>query len=305
MSATPRYYVPHSSVWPIIGSVALFLTAFGAATLIHQTTGKVAASGHFGAPIFYTGLAVLAFMMFGWFGTVIRESLQGLVSPELDRSYRLGMLWFIASEVMFFAGFFGALFYARAVSVPWLAGAGDKLETHLLLWPDFADTWPLFITPGGTTTGDDEGVGAALHQHGDPGLEQRHDHACALGAAGETGAPRLKLWLGVTIALGVTFLTLQVIEYLHAFRELGLGLGSGIYGSTFFMLTGFHGAHVTLGVIMLTIMMLRILQRPLHAGEPFRLRGDQLVLALRGRDLGVPVHVRLLVLARCSARVIA
>jgi len=154
VSTAPRYYVPHSSVWPIIGSVALFLTAFGAATLIHQTTGKVATPGQFGAPIFYTGLAVLAFMMFGWFGTVIRESLQGLVSPELDRSYRLGMLWFIVSEVMFFAGFFGALFYARAVSVPWLAGAGSHLETHLLLWPDFADTW--------------------------------HDHAGALGVAEES-----------------------------------------------------------------------------------------------------------------------
>ena len=108
--------------------------------------------GPLGAIVFYAGLGVLAFMMFGWFGTVIKESLQGLVSRQLDRSYRLGMLWFIVSEVMFFAAFFGALFYARMVSVPWLAGAGNKLETHLLLWPDFADTWPLFMTPGGTAT---------------------------------------------------------------------------------------------------------------------------------------------------------
>ena len=169
MSEAPRYYVPHSSVWPIIGSIALFLTAFGAASLIHQSTGKVADEGHFGAPIFYTGLAVLAFMMFGWFGTVIKESLQGLVSRQLDRSYRMGMLWFIVSEVMFFAAFFGALFYARIVSVPWLAGAGDKLETHLLLWPDFADTWPLFMTPGGHDHRSDAGLGFAFHQHGDPG----------------------------------------------------------------------------------------------------------------------------------------
>jgi cytochrome c oxidase subunit 3 len=259
VSAAPRYYVPHSSVWPIIGSVALFLTAFGAATLIHQTTGKVAASGHFGAPIFYTGLVVLAFMMFGWFGTVIKESLQGLVSPQLDRSYRLGMLWFIASEVMFFAGFFGALFYARAISVPWLAGAGDKLETHLLLWPDFADTWPLFITPGGTTT-------ETMKAWGLPFINtvilvsSSGTITFAHWALKRDRRAALKLWLGVTIALGATFLTLQVIEYLHAFHELGLGLGSGIYGSTFFMLTGFHGAHVTLGVIMLTVMMLRILR---------------------------------------------
>ena len=203
MSATPRYYVPHSSVWPIIGSVALFLTAFGAATLIHQTTGKVAASGHFGAPIFYTGLVVLAFMMFGWFGTVIKESLQGLVSPELDRSYRLGMLWFIVSEVMFFAGFFGALFYARLVSVPWLAGAGAHLETHLLLWPDFADTWPLFITPGGTTS-------ETMQAWGLPFINtvilvsSSGTITFAHWALKRNRRAALKLWLGVTIALGAT-----------------------------------------------------------------------------------------------------
>ena len=259
MSETPRYYVPHSSVWPIIGSVALFLTAFGAATLIHQSTGVVAAPGRFGAPIFYLGLAVLAFMMFGWFGAVIQESLRGLVSHALDRSYRLGMLWFIASEVMFFAAFFGALFYARAVSVPWLAGAGDKLETHLLLWPDFADTWPLFITPGGT-------MSQAMEAWGLPFINtvilvsSSGTITLAHWALRRNQRSRLKLWLGVTIALGATFLTLQVVEYLHAFHELGLSLGSGIYGSTFFMLTGFHGSHVTLGVIMLTVMMLRILR---------------------------------------------
>lgn len=259
MSEAPRYYIPHSSVWPIIGSIALFLTAFGAATLIHQSTGKVAASGHFGAPILYTGLAVLAFMMFGWFGTVIRESLQGLVSRQLDRSYRMGMLWFIVSEVMFFAAFFGALFYARIVSVPWLAGAGDKLETHLLLWPDFADTWPLFMTPGGTAA-------EAMQAWGLPFINtvilvsSSGTITFAHWALKRNHRVGLKLWLGVTIALGISFVTLQVIEYLHAYRELGLSLGSGIYGSTFFMLTGFHGSHVTLGAIMLTIMMLRILR---------------------------------------------
>jgi cytochrome c oxidase subunit 3 len=259
MSETQRYYVPHSSVWPIIGSVALFLTAFGAASFIHQSTGKVADAGHFGAPIFYIGLAALAFMMFGWFGAVIRESLQGLVSRQLDRSYRMGMLWFIVSEVMFFAAFFGALFYARMVSVPWLAGAGDKLETHLLLWPDFADAWPLFMTPGGTGA-------EAMKAWGLPFINtvilvsSSGTITFAHWALKKGSRPRLRLWLGVTLALGATFLTLQAIEYMHAYRELGLSLGSGIYGSTFFMLTGFHGAHVTLGCIMMTVMLLRILR---------------------------------------------
>jgi cytochrome c oxidase subunit III len=259
MSEAQRYYVPHSSVWPIIGSVAVFLTAFGAAAVIQQSTGKIANPGRFGAIVFYAGLGVLAFMMVGWFGTVIKESLQGLVSRQLDRSYRLGMFWFIVSEVMFFAAFFGALFYARLVSVPWLAGAGDKLDTHLILWPDFADVWPLFMTPGGTAT-------QAMEAWGLPFINtvilvsSSGTITFAHWALKKNRRTALTFWLGLTVALGVTFLTLQVIEYMHAFSELGLSLGSGIYGSTFFMLTGFHGAHVTIGAAMLTVMLLRILR---------------------------------------------
>ena len=256
MSETPRYYVPHSSVWPIVGSVALFVTAFGGVSMIHQTTEKVAAEGSYGAPIFFVGLALIAFMMFGWFGTVIRESLKGLVSQQLDRSYRQGMFWFIISEVMFFAAFFGALFYARVISVPWLAGAGHRLETHLMLWPDFADTWPLFMTPGGTAT-------EAMAAWGLPFINtvilvtSSVTVTFAHWALKKNQRLPLQIWLAITVGLGATFLTLQAVEYVHAYEELGLNLGAGIYGSTFFMLTGFHGAHVTLGTLMLTIMLFR------------------------------------------------
>ena len=259
MSDTPRYYVPHSSIWPIVGSVALFLTAFGGVTLLHQSTDKVATDATFGGPLFLIGLAIIVVMMFGWFGAVIRENLHGKVSDLLDRSFRMGMGWFIVSEVMFFAAFFGALFYARIISVPWLAGAGNNLETHLLLWPDFADAWPLFRTPGGTTT---EAMGAW-------GLPFVNTVILVTSSGTVTFAHwalkkqqrrRLAFWLFVTAALGIAFLTLQVVEYKHAFDELGLSLGSGIYGSTFFMLTGFHGAHVTFGTIMLIIMYLRVLR---------------------------------------------
>ena len=152
MMEAPRYYVPHSSRWPIIGSSALAVLAFGAVHFIQQSTDKVETEASFGAPIFYIGLALIAYMFFGWFRTVISESVGGMNSKLLDRSFRMGMAWFILSEIMFFAVFFGALFYARLITVPWLAGAGTNLETHVLLWPDFADTWPLFLTPGGTTT---------------------------------------------------------------------------------------------------------------------------------------------------------
>jgi len=257
MNETPRYYVPHSSVWPIVGSVALFITAFGAAHFIQQSTVKVAtATGSFGAPIFFIGLALIVFMMFGWFGTVIRESLKGMVSGQLDRSYRMGMFWFIVSEIMFFAAFFGALFYARIISVPALAGAGSKLETHLHLWPDFADTWPLFMTPGGTAT-------EAMAAWGLPFINtvilvtSSVTVTFAHWALKKNQRLPLQIWLGLTVVLGATFLVLQVIEYTEAYNELGLTLASGVYGSTFFMLTGFHGAHVTMGATMLAVMWSR------------------------------------------------
>ena len=259
MMEAPRYYVPHSRRWPIIGSFALAVLAFGAVHFIQQSTDKVETEASFGAPIFYIGLALIAYMFFGWFRTVISESVGGMNSKLLDRSFRMGMAWFIVSEIMFFAAFFGALFYARLITVPWLAGAGTNLETHVLLWPDFADTWPLFMTPGGTTT-------EAMEAWGLPFI-----NTCILVTSSVTVTfahwalkknQRLPLaiWLGLTVALGISFLTLQVVEYMEAYNELGLTLGSGIYGSTFFMLTGFHGAHVTMGTIMLFVILLRCLR---------------------------------------------
>ena len=259
MMEAPRYHVPHSSRWPIIGSFALAVLAFGAVNFIQQSTDKVETEASFGAPVFYIGLALTAYMFFGWFRTVISESVGGMNSKLLDRSFRMGMAWFILSEVMFFAAFFGALFYARLITVPWLAGAGTNLETHVLLWPDFADTWPLFMTPGGTTT-------EAMEAWGLPFI-----NTCILVTSSVTVTfahwalkknQRLPLaiWLGLTVALGISFLILQVVEYMEAYNELGLTLGSGIYGSTFFMLTGFHGAHVTMGTIMLFVILLRCLR---------------------------------------------
>jgi cytochrome c oxidase subunit 3 len=265
---TPRYYVPHSSPWPIIGSVALAVTAYGAVNFIHQSTEKVGAEGSWGQPVFFIGLAMIAFMMFGWFGTVIRESIRGMNSDMMDRSYRQGMAWFIVSEIMFFAAFFGALFYARIISVPWLAGAGNNLETHVLLWPDFADIWPLFMTPGGSIT-------EAMEAWGLPFVNtvilvtSSVTVTFAHWALKKNQRVLLPVWLAITVALGTTFLILQVIEYQEAYTELGLTMGSGIYGSTFFLLTGFHGAHVTMGTIMLAVMLLRSLRGHFSADNHF------------------------------------
>jgi cytochrome c oxidase subunit 3 len=211
---------------------------------------------------------MIAFMMFGWFGTVIRESIRGMNSELMDRSYRQGMGWFIVSEIMFFAAFFGALFYARIISVPWLAGAGNNLETHVLLWPDFADIWPLFMTPGGTAT-------EAMEAWGLPFINtvilvtSSVTVTFAHWALKKNQRILLPIWLAITVALGTIFLTLQVIEYRDAYTELGLTMGSGIYGSTFFLLTGFHGAHVTMGTIMLAVMLLRSLRGHFSAENHF------------------------------------
>jgi len=128
------YYVPHGSHWPIVGTVGLFLLMVGVSMWLNG-------SG-IGQWITYAGVAVVVLMMFGWFGDVIDESEGGAYNAQVDKSFRMGMMWFIFSEVMFFAAFFGALFYARSFALPWLDGEGNNFFTNLLLWPGFEDAWP-------------------------------------------------------------------------------------------------------------------------------------------------------------------
>ena len=243
------YYVPHGSYWPMVGSVGLFTTVFGAATWMN--------GAGWGQGLMYAGIAVLLVMLFGWFGSVIRESVAGMYNKQVDVSFRMGMIWFIFSEVMFFAAFFGALFYARYFSVPWLGGDGDGAMTHALLWSGFDPAWP--------TNGPGE-IGGSFQTIGAWGIPLLN--TLLLLASGVTitiahhalragNRSQLLVWLAATILLGAVFLYFQVYEYMHAYQDLNLTLGSGIYGSTFFMLTGFHGMHVTLGAIMLTVIWFR------------------------------------------------
>jgi cytochrome c oxidase subunit 3 len=250
-----HYYVPAQSYWPIIGSIGLFTMVIGGINVLH-------AHGY-GWLIFLAGAFITVFMMFGWFGSVIKESRGGLYSPQLDRSFRWGMVWFIFSEVMFFAAFFGALFYARHFSVPWMGGIGAKPATHALLWDHFRALWPLLKNPDPAKfVGPFEAMGA----WGIPAL-----NTVILLSSGATvtlahlalkNNHRKKLIIGLmaTVTLGILFLSFQAYEYYHAYTELGLKLNSGIYGSTFFMLTGFHGAHVTIGTIMLTVILVRCIR---------------------------------------------
>jgi len=252
-----KYYVPEQSPWPIVGAVALFFIAFGGGSFIHQSTDVVdTGEAGWGAFVFMAGLAVMIYMVFGWWKDVISESMDGLYSSQMDRSFKQGMLWFIISEVMFFAAFFGALLYVRQLIVPWLGGAGNNFETHAILWPNFIPEWPLTTTPDGTTT---TGMGA----WGLPAintailLTSSWTLTIAHHALKDNNRQALLNYTTLTAALGIIFIALQAWEYHHAYNAMGLTLGSGIYGSTFFMLTGFHGFHVTLGTIFLIVLSIR------------------------------------------------
>ncbi len=249
-----KYYIPSSSPWPIVGSAALFTLMLGAACYLNEW---------FGAWILLPGLALLIFMFVRWFGTVIGENEAGIYNLHVDRSFRMGMMWFIFSEVMFFAAFFGALFYARQLAVPWLGGQGVKFFTNLELWKGFEGAWP---TNGpGHVGGRADSTFSVIPAFGLPALNTAilltssvtvtiAHHALREGKRGMVTA-----FLAATFLLGFTFVYLQATEYHEAYTELGLRLTTGIYGSTFFMLTGFHGLHVTIGAIMLTIIWLRVL----------------------------------------------
>jgi cytochrome c oxidase subunit 3 len=249
-----KYYVPHGSPWPFFGSVTLFVLMFGATVFLNDWAGAL------GAWVLLPGFLMLALLFFFWFGTVIDESERGIFNMQVDRSFRMGMMWFIFSEVMFFAAFFGALVYARQYSVPWLGGEGVKIFTNLLLWKDYANEWP---TNGPANVG---GAFEIIPALGVPALNTAillssgvtvtiAHHALRAG-----NRAVLIIFLAATFLLGFTFVGLQAMEYGEAYQHLNLKLSTGVYGSTFFMLTGFHGLHVTVGAIMLTVIWLRCIK---------------------------------------------
>jgi len=248
VSAKHPYFVPQPSLYPVILSGGMFLLALGFIQSINGfPLGKWVALG---------GVGVIIYVLFGWFGKVIAESHSGAYRDWEDLSFRYGMIWFIATEVMFFCAFFGALFYVRVISVPDLGGMTAAHGTSL--WPDFAGTWPSSGPKGNAFT--------PMGAWGIPAI-----NTTLLLSSGATvtwahwGLLRgkrgqLVAGLAATVLLGCLFLALQAYEYHHAYTELGLTMGAGAYGATFFMLTGFHGFHVTLGTVMLGVILLRSLR---------------------------------------------
>jgi len=259
LNQSAHYFVPEPSHWPIFGSAALLCMASGGVLWMNEAT--------WGRFVLIFGLCLLFLMMFGWFRQVAAESEGGKYNKQIDLGFRWGMSWFIFSEVMFFAAFFGALFYMRVLSVPWL---GD-LE-HKLIWPDFSAQWP--------TAG--------------PGISEKFTPMAAWGVPAintlilltsgvtvtiahygllKNNRAQLIGGLALTIALGLTFLGLQAYEYHEAYADLNLKLSSGAYGATFFMLTGFHGFHVTVGTLMLIVILCRSMAGHFSADHHFGFEG--------------------------------
>jgi cytochrome c oxidase subunit 3 len=250
---TPYYFVPGPSRHPVLAAVGLFFVILGAGQWVN---------GHqWGAYSVLFGLLWWAFVLQQWFRDSIRESETGLYSARIDTSFRWSMSWFIFSEVMFFAAFFGALYWARVHSVPSLGSLDNAL-----LWPDFKAAWPSSVegataSPAGTvepfgTMGPFwlPTINTALLLTSGVTLTIAH-HLLRANRRGPTIA---FMWL--TVLLGVIFLFVQGYEYHHAYTELNLKLSSGVYGSTFFMLTGFHGFHVFVGMLMLLFITLRLMR---------------------------------------------
>ena len=243
----PYYFVPSPSQWPVCAGATLLLTMIGAAAWVNSVP--------WGMYVNIAGILLTLVVLYNWFGAAIHESESGQYNERVDISYRWSMSWFIFSEVMFFGAFFGALFYARSISMPWLADLDNKL-----IWPDFIGHWGN-AGPAGTveafkmmTPFPIPTINTALLLTSGVTLTIAH-HALVAGHRTKTS-----LFLFATIVLGAVFMSLQAHEYMEAYSNLNLKLTSGIYGSTFFLLTGFHGFHVTMGAIMLSVVLYRHLK---------------------------------------------
>ena len=256
----PYYYVPGPSRWPVVAGISLLVMMAGASAWVNDIAWGPYANA--------AGLLGFLYVLYAWFGEAIKESEGGLYGKRIDASFRWSMSWFIFSEVMFFAAFFGALFYARSITMPWL---GDL--DHKLLWPDFSAHWgtggPANTIDSFTTMGPFwiPTINTALLLTSGVTLTIAH-HAIREGKRNKTA-----IWLAATILLGAVFMGFQVYEYMHAYADLNLKLTSGIYGSTFFLLTGFHGFHVTLGAIMLAVVLYRVMKGHFTADNHFAFEG--------------------------------
>jgi cytochrome c oxidase subunit 3 len=271
MAEHESYYVPEQSKLPLLLATTVAAMIVGAAGGFNAATFE-SSNGSLSWYMCIAGFVGFCAVLFVWFSTAIKENRAGLNSAQLKRSYVIGMYWFIFSEVMFFACFFGVLFYVRNLSGPWLAGDGSNLETGKQLWDGFVYSWPPETTPQQAIGGVANQIQANTGIFNSPEQEMplflalvntvlllTSSVTChfAHTAIKNNARGKFNAFLAITLILGFTFVGVQAYEYYEAYAHLGLTLASGIYGSTFFILTGFHGFHVCLGAVMLSVQWLR------------------------------------------------
>jgi cytochrome c oxidase subunit 3 len=251
--AAPYYFVPAPSRHPASAAFGLLLIIFGASQWVN--------GADWGGWVVLAGFAFLAFVLQQWFRQAISESEGGAYNKRVDGSFRWSMSWFIFSEVMFFSAFFGALYWVRMHALPSLGSLDNAV-----LWPDFKAVWP---SAGVGYTGSPADI---IDPFGTMGpwpiptlntallLSSGVTVTIAHHALVANHRTRAIVFMWFTVALGIAFLGFQAYEYTHAYSELNLKLSSGAYGSTFFMLTGFHGFHVFVGMLMLLFITIRIMR---------------------------------------------
>ena len=217
------YHILPPSPWPLIGAFTALTLAAGAIGWMHDAT--------WGKWVFFLGLAGVLFTMYSWWADVIHEANTGSHTPVVQLHHRYGMILFIASEVMFFVAWFWAFFDASLFpsTAEAVGGVWPPKEIHVLNPFEFPLLNTLILLCSGTT------VTWAHHAliHGD--------------------RDGLKKGLWCTILLGLLFSSIQAYEYIHA----PFGFSGNIYGATFFMATGFHGLHVIIGTIFLSVCLYR------------------------------------------------
>jgi cytochrome c oxidase subunit 3 len=239
------YHLVNPSPWPFVGSLSAMVMAIG---------GVVWMRGLFGLEkgtlwVFLLGLAGVLYTMVGWWMDVVKEANKGDHTPVVSLGLRYGMIMFIASEVMFFVAWFWIFFEmalfpeARAISDI------EEVRNAWQQWPpmgvETVSAWQLPLLNTLTLLLSGTTVTWAHH---------------ALQTGDRKGA---KIGLALTVILGVLFTAIQVYEYYHIVHE-GLffnegAINSGLYGSSFFMATGFHGFHVLIGTIFLIVCLVRLM----------------------------------------------
>ena len=239
------YHLVNPSPWPVLMSLGLFLLAVGAVGYMKGMLGIP--QGNLLAML--PGFLIILYVFVGWWGDTIKESRQGDHTPVVQMSLKYGMILFIASEVMFFVAWFWA-FFEMTIFHEYRAIGYDTLQyPELAAWSQ----WPPMQADGHRVETFDPFhlplINTLILLLSGTTVTWAHH---ALQKADYNGA---KLGLFITVALGAFFTYLQAVEYSHAHFTFD----GSLYGSSFFMATGFHGFHVVVGTIFLAVCLIRLL----------------------------------------------